>query len=451
MSIKIKRDHSRIVDEMALIDERMMYLIISSTFWEEEIKEFKLKYDLEPSYIMLSVIINEKSEDENYQEFLNKVIERNRKNIYHILNTSLNYEEISKVIDEQKNVLETKRVNYYFLILLEFYSKNIFKGDTVYALRKRCKEVIDHSEKKQNESTKKKNKTIELREELKDTQMEKTFNSYFYEYDYFKEAISKFDPKKIAQKYMCKYDKQNKSFDKVRRGILYFVDEEIYRLQRIHHKVYKLMDELNTHRHELIDDRIDLAKRRVNYYIDIEKINKLKIANKALKKENKRLNAKVLKKIDKSSNKELENKVHSLQKDSNYFQSRIEKLEEQIAVLEEEKLLNKELAENIIIEEEKEKKAIELPEYQNIVIMGGRWTSNNRKDVVNYLPDNDIEFIDADKTLRHFDRIANADIIFFDTSYNSHSYYYRAKKCHNDFYHINNSNLNEIKKVFEGN
>ena len=62
---------------------------------------------------------------------------------------------------------------------------------------------------------------------------------------------------------------------------------------------------------------------------------------------------------------------------------------------------------------------------------------------------NEVEFIEADKTLRHWDRIKNADIIFYDTSYNAHSYYYKAKKLGSVFYHVNCSNLLEFEKIFE--
>ena len=113
-------------------------------------------------------------------------------------------------------------------------------------------------------------------------------------------------------------------------------------------------------------------------------------------------------------------------------------MEEQIAIFEEEKKLNAELTDNIIIKEKPEKKVIARPEYQDIIVMGGRWTSNNHRDVREYLLNNNIEFIEADKTLRHFDKISNADIIFFDTTYNSHSYYSKAKRCDAVFYHINN-------------
>jgi hypothetical protein len=460
MSKKIKRDYSRIVDEICLIDERLFNAIISNTFYPEEIKQIKLPYNLEPSSLMFTSIIVDKCKEENYIELLNQTIMKNRKNINHILNTSMNFEEITNTIESQKDVLEIKRGVYYFLILLEFYSKNLFKGVTVYALRDKCKEVFEYTVKRQEESGKKKKETIELCEELKGSQTENTFNAFFYEYDIFDEAIARFDPKEIAKKYECSYEKNNKTYNNVRRGILYFIDEEMYRVKKIHLKVYKLMNDISQMKNEVIDEKIELQKIRENYFKGTEKTNRFKKTIKNLKKENKRLNTQVLKRIDKSNNIELENRVHNLEKDKYYLQSRIEKMEEQIAVFEEEKKLNKELQDNIEIQDEikKDKLAFseteppiiaQVPEYQNIVIMGGRWTSNHRKEVTEYLANNEVEFIEADKTLRHWDRIKNADIIFYDTSYNAHSYYYKAKKLGSVFYHVNTSSLIDIKKIYE--
>ena len=168
-----------------------------------------------------------------------------------------------------------------------------------------------------------------------------------------------------------------------------------------------------------------------------------------MKKENIRLDKRVIKKIEKGNNIELEKQLHKLQKENNYNLSRLEKLEEQLAIFEEEKKLNENLQDNLQIDEKPKTTEPDLPEYQNIVIMGGRWNSKNRKEVIEYLTTNEVEFIDADKSLRYFDKITNADIIFFDTSYNGHDYYYKAKKLGSEFYHINHSNLLEFKKIFE--
>ena len=149
------------------------------------------------------------------------------------------------------------------------------------------------------------------------------------------------------------------------------------------------------------------------------------------------------------SNKSSPKSVNDVMIYVNYLLSRIEKLEEQVAIYEEEKRLNEELSENIDIKEKTVQKQKDKPEYTNIVVLGGRWTSDNRKKIIQYLPDNEIEFIEADKTLRNFDKIANSDIIFFDTSYHGHSYYYKVKKCRGEFYHINASNLMDFEKIFE--
>ena len=448
MGKKIKRDYERIIDEIAMIDERILNSIIKMLYTDSEMIEFKAG-NITPISITIAMLIMSRPKKVDYTAFLKKIIAQNEKIMGHYISISMNFAEIEAVFEKRNDMLLFTDTGY-FLVFLKFLSANIFGGDTLERIRQKCQEVSNECVRMQEENSKGKEKEIiQIAEEFKGSMSETDFNGMIHEYPDYQSIFNKYDPDDIAEQYLCDYDSRNKVYNNVKRGFLYFIKHKFHLIKEQEYASIKLFETLDDYGKRLLAEKKRMDSFRMQYNADKDRIHKFKIYTKILKKEIQRLNAKVLKKIDKSSNKELENKVHSLQKDSNYFQSRIEKLEEQIAVLEEEKLLNKELAENIIIEEEKEKKAIELPEYQNIVIMGGRWTSNNRKDVVNYLPDNDIEFIDADKTLRHFDRIANADIIFFDTSYNSHSYYYRAKKCHNDFYHINGSNLHEVKKVFE--
>jgi len=283
-----------------------------------------------------------------------------------------------------------------------------------------------------------------------DSKTEAFFNDLVFEYESSRSHYNLFDANAIEQRFMCEYNKRKKEFNNVKRGILFFLFSEIDQLNKYNKYSHEMFDYLHRQADKLKEEKELTLSARKHFPAMILQINKLKDANKKLKKENKKLDNRVLKKIDKGNNKELEKQLYKMQKDNNYHLSRIEKMEEQIAILEEEKKLNENLQENIQVEEKPEKTKPKLPEYQNIVVMGGRWTSNNRKEVIEYLATNEVEFIEADKTLRHFDRIANADIIFYDTTYNGHDYYYKAKKLGSTFYHINHSNLWEFKKIFEG-
>jgi len=452
MSQKIKMDYDRIIDVITEVDNRMMIVIINEIFTDKEISEIRIgKLVMTPEMWAIVIMFKKKN---YYISYLKKVIERNNFFFKSFYNTSMSPEEIEKMLIKFKENPYFRGISRYFFILLYFLSENIFGGEAIEYLKQKCKESIKEGLEKERKSKKKEriNKDLyKLTEELAGSKAETTLNALVQEDEKIQDIYDEHDPYELAEEYDCFYDSKKKEFNHVKRGFLFFIKNNFSDLLKSQQNAYDLAMSNLELSGSMDKEKYELEKMKQIYNADKDKILRIKKTNKALKKENKRLNERVLKKIDKSTNKDLENKVHNLQKENNYHLTRIEKLEEQIAILEEEKILNKELAENIIIEEKQENKAVELPEFQNIVVLGGRWSSNNRKDVINFLPNNEIEFIDADKTLRHFDRIANADIILFDTSYNGHSYYYRAKKCHNDFYHINVSNLHEVKKVFEGN
>jgi hypothetical protein len=448
--MKVKRDYERIIDEIALIDNRIMFQIINEVF--NGITLAQIFNDIKkpvPHFIASIIMLRPKKID--YKDLLRKVIEHNNASLYDLYPATITVEELEAKIDNFKFSYDYQTEMVYHSVLLKFFSENIFHNKIVDHIRAKCCEYIDKrkAEFKHIPGVDKLH-CVELSEKLKDTQTEGLFNAMMFEIG---DCSDKFPDERIlniSEKFLCNYDAEQKVFHDVKRGILMFL---MYNIEELFDNKAVLEDcyeSVALDISKLKKERHGIGIVRKAYYADKDKILKLRAANKSLKKENKRLNDRVLKKIDKSSQTDLESKVHLLQKDNNYHLSRIEKLEEQVAILEEEKKLNEKLADNISIEELPKKKTAEKPEYQNIVVMGGRWTSNNRKEVLEYLPTNDIDFIDADKTLRYFDKIANSDIIFYDTSYNGHDYYYKAKKCSAAFYHINRSNALEFKKIFEG-
>ena len=446
--MKIKPDYERIIDEILLLEGRMMRVIVSILFTDDEIIEIGAD-NLEPTAHNIAMIITCRPKNSDYIDFLKKVIKNNNNKYNKTFPITMSFEEIDAIIEKSVKSDGSKYELQYFPVLLNFFSHNIFQGETVELLKKKCKEIFDENMQiEMASSNEEKNKIIQFSDKLKGSKAEALFNGMMYEYKRFEEYIVEYDPLEIADLYSCKYDDEKKVYDNVKRGILFFLKHHFNKLTESQTMALHLIDSASQKLEDISVIARQLIERQNVYIANKERNIKLKVSNKSLKKEIKRLNDRVLKKIDKSSQKDLENKVHQLQKDNNYHLSRIEKMEEQIAILEEEKKLNAELEDNIIIEEKPEKKKTAKPEYQDIVILGGRWTSNNRKEVINFLPDNDIEFIEADKTLRNYDKIANSDIIFFDTSYNSHAYYYKVKKCNAEFYHINNSNLLEFEKIF---
>lgn len=81
-------------------------------------------------------------------------------------------------------------------------------------------------------------------------------------------------------------------------------------------------------------------------------------------------------------------------------------------------------------------------------MLGGKWNSKNRGEVESYIDSENatIEFIEANKIFRNSEKIANKDIVVFDTSFNSHAAYYKVKSITDNLLYINKSNIEEIKK-----
>jgi hypothetical protein F3_00292 len=140
--------------------------------------------------------------------------------------------------------------------------------------------------------------------------------------------------------------------------------------------------------------------------------------------------------------------IKESQKEINYLYRQIESLQEQIKNIEQDE--NNTIEENIKIEEIEQQEEKEKTDLQNknIVILGGKWNSKNRGEVESYIDSENatVEFIEANKIFRNSEKIANKDIIVFDTSYNSHAAFYKIKSIGENIIYINKSNLDKIKK-----
>jgi len=358
---------------------------------------------------------------------------------------------VKRVTYEKNDSGQAEPIYRTYCLFLYYLSQNTFQGNIYEYLKQKSAKTMKWENKivKIINKIKKKYEQISFSESLEDTTHEKLFNSFFYE-KRIDQEFTKYDPKLIENDFHCIYNKKNKVFNNVKRGILFFLKYQFSLILEVKKKNENFIEMLSHEFNNMKEIKDKFENDRNIFNRTREKNYHLKNKIKSIKSENRKLNEKILKRINRSSFKDLEKEIFNLKKENNYLLTRIEKLEEQVAIFEEEKRLNTELAENITIEEKSITKQKDKPEYMNIVVTGGKWTSDNRERVRQYLPDNEIEFIEADKILRNFDRINNSDIIFFDISFNSHSYYYKLKKCRGDFYHISASNLLEFEKIYEG-
>ena len=447
--MKIKPDYDRVIDELKAVHIILPYKLIQYIFREDQfIREFSDCKGI--NQMDAAAIILSKSKRLEYKKLLKRIIHINNVRIKSMIPELGTVEKIKETITKNKTMLSHDKALLTYCLFFYYLSHNIFQGEIYEFLKKKSESYTKIMLRIGKKNSRKQAKYIKvsLGEQFEGTKEEKFFNSCFND-DPDLQITKDIPIKEIEDDLHCEYDPEKKVFNNVRKGILYYIKTHI-----IHYK--EEMTRNTMHYNFLMSEFAELNKRKEKLEItkDLldkskDKIYHLEHRNKSLKKEIKKLNNIVLTRNDKSSNKDLENQNYNLKKDNYYLQTRLEKLEEQVAVFEEEKRLNTELSDNITIEEKPVTKQVNKPEYMNIVVAGGRWTSDNREKVCLYLPDNEIEFIEADKILRNYDKIANCDIIFFDTSYNSHAYYYKLKKCSGDFYHINASNLLEFEKIYE--
>ena len=283
-------------------------------------------------------------------------------------------------------------------------------------------------------------KKPEMIELLQGTQFEMEFQE-FINNNY--KGIEKIDFEGLANRYRIKYNSFNDTYT-VPSGFVVFFENKTM-------EIFNKLESFNLN-FGLLHGNL---KRIDGYLKDIEKIQEelkkaveesktIKTENENLKKINDFQKAKILA----YESKEQDKLVKEQQKEINYLYRQIESLQEQIKNIEQDE--NNTIEENIKIEEIEQQEEKEKADLQNknIVILGGKWNSKNRGEVESYIDSENgtIEFIEANKIFRNSEKIANKDIVIFDTSFNSHAAYYKVKSIKENLMYINKSNIEEIKK-----
>lgn len=283
------------------------------------------------------------------------------------------------------------------------------------------------------------NKKPEMLELLQGTQFEMEFQE-FINNNY--KGIDKIDFEGLADRYKIKYNEFNDTYTVPSGFIVFFENKSL--------EIFNKLESFNLN-FGLLHGNL---KRIDGYLKDIEKIQEeskrtaeeskiLKAENDNLKKINEFQKAKILA----YESGEKDKLIKESQKEINYLYGQIESLKEEINNIEQDE--NNTIEENIkieeIVEEEKEKTDLQN---KNVVILGGKWNSKNRGEAESYIDSENgtVEFIEANKIFRNSEKIANKDIVIFDTSYNSHTAFYKIKSIGKNIIYINKSNLDEIKK-----
>lgn len=284
------------------------------------------------------------------------------------------------------------------------------------------------------------NKKPEMMELLQGTQFEMEFQE-FINNNY--KGIEKIDFEELADRYRIKYNSFNDTYIVPSGFVVFFENKTL--------EIFNKLESFNLN-FGLLHGNL----KRINGYLkDIEKIQEeskrtaeesktLKAENENLKKINDFQKAKILA----YESGEKDKLIKESQKEINYLYGQIESLQEQIKNIEQDE--NNTIEENITIEEiekqiEKEKTDLQN---KNIIVLGGKWNSKNKGEVESYIDAENatVEFVEANKIFRNSEKIANKDIVIFDTSYNSHAAFYKIKSITDNLLYINKSNIEEIKK-----
>lgn len=283
-------------------------------------------------------------------------------------------------------------------------------------------------------------KKPEMLELLQGTQFEMEFQE-FINNNY--KGFEKIDFEGLADRYKIKYNKFNDTYTVPSDFIVFFENKTL--------EIFNKLESFNLNFGLLHGNlkRIDGYLKEIKEVQEeskriVEESKTLKAENENLKKINEFQKAKILA----YESGEKDKLIKESQKEINYLYGQIESLQEQIKNIEQDE--NNTIEENIKIEEteQQEEKEKTVLQNKNIVILGGKWNSKNRGEVESYIDSENatVEFIEANRIFRNSEKIANKDIVIFDTSYNSHSAFYKMKSITDNLLYINKSNIDEIKK-----
>ena len=430
------KGRDQLVKKLQEIDEYIVMDLIIDNFNEHLLNNaFKVDATLSLNYSDRIIYITKNIVAGN-EKYLNTLINYNNTYITENGYDKLTEEEYKeKCLNNEVRSLTDSGINAEQMILyimttgkmknkLEFF-KEFYKED-LKKVEKYTKDTL--------------NKKPEMLELLQGTQFEMEFQE-FINNNY--KGIEKIDFEGLADRYRIKYNQFNDTYT-VPSGFIVFFENKTM-------EIFNKLESFNLN-FGLLHGNL---KRIDGYLKDIEKIQeeskRTAEESKTLKAENenlKRINDFQKAKILAYESKEQDKLVKEQQKEINYLYGQIESLQEQIKNIEQDE--NNTIEENIKIEEiekqiEKEKTDLQN---KNIIVLGGKWNSKNRGEVESYIDSENatVEFIEANKIFRNSEKIANKDIVVFDTSFNSHAAFYKVKSLTDNLLYINKSNIDEIKK-----
>ena len=427
---------SLLIEKLKSINENIFFDLLVDNFNNELLeKKFGKPFNKNSIFFEREINIIGKI-DESNKDFLRKIIETNnsyveKKCLNFVKEDYLREFQRDKILRVNGRGLNPEQMIMYVLStnklveFLDFFREEYFK-------------YIENLEENKQEILEKETFLKEAMEELENEDFEKEFQeSISAKY----KNVKKRNLEKLSQKYGLEFDEENRKFN-VSAEFISFFDEKMkeYFLMRKNFK--RGFEFFNINSYKVSEKERDLEEI-ITDIEGIEQENKFlnSICDK-LEEENKKLKED----LRKHRNKEAEKTIEKQKKEIEKLNIRIKSLEKEIENMEQDE--NIEVVENVNIKELSEEKTIDLTN-QNVKVVGGRWSQKVIEKAEKYAKEKGfkIEFIHATAVFRNSDKLKNSDIVIFDTSYNSHSAYYKLKSCGLKIYRISTSNLDRIKNL----
>ena len=427
---------SLLIEKLKSINENIFFDLLVDNFNNELLeKKFGKPFNKNSIFFEREIDIIGKI-DETNKDFLRKIIETNnsyveKKCLNFVKEDYLREFQRDKILRVNGRGLNPEQMIMYVLStnklveFLDFFKEEYFK-------------YIEKLEENKQEILGKEAFLKEAVEELENEDFEKEFQeSISAKY----KNVKKRNLEKLSQKYGLEFDEEGRKFN-VSAEFISFFDEKMkeYFLMRKNFK--RGFEFFNINSYKVSEKERDLEEI-ITDIEGIEQENKFlnSICDK-LEEENKKLKED----LRKHRNKEAEKTIKKQKKEIEKLSIQIKSLEKEIENMEQDE--NIEVVENVNIKELSEEKTIDLTN-QNVKVVGGRWSQKVIEKAEKYAKEKGfkIEFIHATAVFRNSDKLKNSDIVIFDTSYNSHSAYYKLKSCGLKIYRISTSNLDRIKNL----
>ena len=427
---------SLLIEKLKSINENIFFDLLVDNFNNDLLeKKFGKKLNENSIFFEREIDIIGKI-DESNKDFLRKIIETNnfyveKKCLNFVKEDYLREFQRDKILRVNGRGLNPEQMIMYVLStnklveFLDFFKEEYFKY--IEKLKENKQEILG-----------KETFLKEAVEELENEDFEKEFQeSISVKYI----NVKKRNLEKLSQKYGLEFDEENRKFN-VSAEFISFFDEKMkeYFLMRKNFK--RGFEFFNINSYKFSEKERDLEEI-ITDIEGIEQENKfLNSLCDKLEEENKKLKED----LRKNRNKEAEKTIEKQKKEIEKLNIRIKNLEKEIENMEQDE--NIEVVENVNIKELSEEKTIDLTN-QNVKVVGGRWSQKVIEKAEKYAKEKGfkIEFIHATAVFRNSDKLKNSDIVIFDTSYNSHSAYYKLKSCGLKIYRISTSNLDRIKNL----